>query len=409
MFSSDSWQEIFQTIKKNKLRTFLSGFTVSLGIFIFIILLGFGNGLTNSFNEFFVDDATNTFFIFPGKTSVPYKGYKANRLIQFKNDDLADIQQNFRFYLEYISPRVFRNANVIYKNKSNSYSFRGVGPSHQFSEKTIIMKGRYIDDEDVKNKTKYAVIGRLVEKDLFGNESALGKYININNTAYKVTGVFQDEGGDNEERNIFVPYTTIQLTEKNTDKIDQIVLAFKPELGYSGAVIFEEKLTAFLKEKHHISSADENGIFIRNIANDLNDNQQFAIILKIIVSFVGIGTLIAGVIGISNIMVFVVKERTKELGVRKALGATPFNIIAMILQESVFITIIAGYVGLFSGILVLQFIGISLENYFIKNPFIDMGTAIFSTILLILCGALAGYVPAKKAANIKPIVALRDE
>ena len=409
MFSRDSWQEIFQTIKKNKLRTFLSGFTVSLGIFIFIILLGFGNGLTNSFNEFFVDDATNTFFIFPGKTSVPYKGYKANRLIQFKNDDLADIQQNFRFYLEYISPRVFRNANVIYKNKSNSYSFRGVGPSHQFSEKTIIMKGRYIDDEDVKNKTKYAVIGRLVEKDLFGNESALGKYININNTAYKVTGVFQDEGGDNEERNIFVPYTTIQLAEKNTDKIDQIVLAFKPELGYSGAVIFEEKLTAFLKEKHHISSVDENGVFIRNIANDLNDNQQFAIILKIIVSFVGIGTLIAGVIGISNIMVFVVKERTKELGVRKALGATPFNIIAMILQESVFITIIAGYVGLFSGILVLQFIGISLENYFIKNPFIDMGTAIFSTILLILCGALAGYVPAKKAANIKPIVALRDE
>lgn len=409
MFSSDSWQEIFQTIKKNKLRTFLSGFTVSLGIFIFIILLGFGNGLTNSFNEFFVDDATNTFFIFPGKTSVPYKGYKANRLIQFKNDDLADIQQNFRFYLEYISPRVFRNANVIYKNKSNSYSFRGVGPSHQFSEKTIIMKGRYIDDEDVKNKTKYAVIGRLVEKDLFGNESALGKYININNTAYKVTGVFQDEGGDNEERNIFVPYTTIQLAEKNTDKIDQIVLAFKPELGYSGAVIFEEKLTTFLKEKHHISSADENGIFIRNIANDLNSNQQFATVLKIIVSFVGIGTLIAGVIGISNIMVFVVKERTKELGVRKALGATPFNIIAMILQESVFITIIAGYVGLFSGILVLQFIGISLENYFIKNPFIDMGTAIFSTILLILCGALAGYVPAKKAANIKPIVALRDE
>jgi putative ABC transport system permease protein len=409
MFSSDSWQEIFQTIKKNKLRTFLSGFTVSLGIFIFIILLGFGNGLTNSFNEFFIDDATNTFFIFPGKTSLPHKGYKANRFIQFKNDDLTDIQQNFRFYLEYISPRVFRNANVIYKNKSNSYSFRGVGPSHQFSEKTIIMKGRFINEEDVKNKTKYAVIGRLVEKDLFGNESALGNYININNTAYKVTGVFQDEGGDNEERNIFVPYTTIQLAEKNTDKIDQIVLAFKPELGYSGAVIFEEKLTAFLKEKHHIASTDENGIFIRNIANDLNNNQQFATVLKIIVSFVGIGTLIAGVIGISNIMVFVVKERTKELGVRKALGATPFSIIAMILQESVFITIIAGYVGLFSGILVLQFIGISLENYFIKNPFIDMGTAVFSTILLILCGALAGYVPAKKAANIKPIVALRDE
>lgn len=409
MFSRDSWQEIFQTIKKNKLRTFLSGFTVSLGIFIFIILLGFGNGLTNSFNEFFLDDATNVFFIYPGKTSMPYKGLKANRNVQFKNDDLKDIQQNFKFYLEYITPRVFRNGNVIYKNKSNFYSYRGVAPSHQFSEKTIMMKGRYINQEDIKNKTKYAVIGRLVEKDLFGNENAVGNYITINNSAYKVTGVFQDEGGDNEERNIFIPYTTLQLSEKNTDKIDQIVLAFKPELGYSGAMIFEEKLTSFLKEKHKIASADENGMFIRNIADNLNDNQQFASVLKIIVSFVGIGTLLAGVIGISNIMVFVVKERTKELGVRKALGASPFSIISMILQESIFITTIAGYVGLFAGMLVLKFIGVSLEDYFIKDPFIDMGTAIFATILLILFGALAGYVPAKRAANIKPIVALRDE
>ena len=409
MFSSDSWQEIFQTIKKNKLRTFLSGFTISLGIFIFIILLGFGNGLTNSFNEFFLDDATNTFFIFPGKTSMPYKGYKANRNIQFKNDDLADIQQNFRFYLQYISPRLFRNANVIYKNKSNSYSFRGVAPAHQFSEKTIIMKGRFIDEEDIKNKTKYAVIGRLVEQDLFGHESAIDKYITINNNAYKVIGVFQDEGGDNEERNIFVPFTTVQLAEKNTDNIDQIVLAFNPEIGYAGAMIFQEKLTTFLKEKHSIASADESGMFIRNVADDMNNNQQFGIILKIIVTFVGIGTLLAGVIGISNIMVFVVKERTKELGVRKALGASPFSIIAMILQESIFITTIAGYVGLIGGIIVLNFIGDSLKNYFIKDPYIDLGTALFATIVLILFGAIAGYVPAKRAANIKPIVALRDE
>lgn len=409
MFSSDSWQEIFQTIKKNKLRTFLSGFTISLGIFIFIILLGFGNGLTNSFNEFFLDDATNTFFIFPGKTSLPYKGYKANRTIQFKNDDLTDIQQNFRFYLQYISPRLFRNANVIYKNKSNSYSYRGVAPAHQFPEKTIMMKGRYINEEDIKNKTKYTVIGRLVEQDLFGYESAIDKYITINNNAYKVIGVFQDEGGDNEERNIFVPFTTVQLAEKNTDNIDQIVLAFKPEIGYAGAIIFQEKLTNFLKEKHSIASEDESGMFIRNVADEMNNNQQFGIILKIIVTFVGIGTLLAGVIGISNIMVFVVKERTKELGVRKALGASPFSIIAMILQESIFITTIAGYVGLIGGIIVLNFIGDSLKDYFIKDPYIDLGTALFATIILILFGAIAGYVPAKRAANIKPIVALRDE
>ncbi|NCP45254.1 MAG: FtsX-like permease family protein, partial [Flavobacteriales bacterium] len=227
--------------------------------------------------------------------------------------------------------------------------------------------------------------------------------------AYKIVGTFQDAGGDREERYVYLPYTTIQLNEKNTDKIDQIVLAFKPELGYAGAMIFEEKLTKFLKEKHSISPTDESGFFIRNVADNLNKNMQYADILKLIVSFVGIGTLIAGVIGISNIMVFVVKERTKELGIRKALGATPFSIVAMILQESVFITIIAGYVGMIAGVFVLRFVGDSLENYFILNPFIDTGTAIFSTIILIIFGAIAGYVPAKRAARIQPIVALRDE
>ena len=387
----------------------MSGFTVSLGIFIFIILLGLGNGLKNSFNEFFLDDATNTFFFFPGTTSVPYKGFKANRGIQFKNDDIKDIKQNFPFFLEYISPILFRAGTISYKNKSNNYSYRGVAPVYQFAEQTIMMQGRFINEEDVKNKAKYAVIGRLVAKDLFGSEQAIGKYIIIQNTAYKIVGTFQDAGGDREERYVYLPYTTIQLNEKNTDKIDQIVLAFKPELGYAGAMIFEEKLTKFLKEKHSISPTDENGFFIRNVADNLNKNMQYADILKLIVSFVGIGTLIAGVIGISNIMVFVVKERTKELGIRKALGATPFSIVAMILQESVFITIIAGYVGMIAGVFVLRFVGDSLENYFILNPFIDTGTAIFSTIILIIFGAIAGYVPAKRAARIQPIVALRDE
>ena len=308
MFSSDNWQEIFQTIKKNKLRTFLSGFTITLGLLIFITLLGLGNGLKNSFNQFFMDDATNTMFIFPGRTSIPYKGYNVNRTIQFKNDDLTDIQKNFPFYLEYITPRIFRNGTVTFNNESNSYSYVGVSPAHQISEKTIMMKGRYLNDLDVKEKTKYAVIGRLVEKDLFKDRNALGEHVIINNTAYKVIGVFQDEGGDNEERRIYIPYTTLQLIEKNTDDINQIVLAYKPELGYAGAMIFEEKLTKFLKEKHEIAPDDQSGVFIRNIADNMNDNQQLSGVLTLIVTFVGIGTLIAGVIGISNIMVFVIKE-----------------------------------------------------------------------------------------------------
>ena len=409
MFNRDRWQEIFETIRKNKLRTFLSGFTVALGIFIFIILFGFGNGLKNTFKEFFLDDATNTIFLFPGRTSEPYQGFKANRRIEFDNSDLADIKENFPFFLEYITPRISRSAVVKYKNEFDNYSTRGVGPAHQFAEKTIIMKGRYINASDIKNKTKYAVIGRLVARDLFKKEDPIGKFIDIGNSVFKVVGVFQDDGGDNEERFIYIPYTTRQLLEKSNDKIDEIILAFKPQLGHAGSLGFEKKLRTFLKQKKSIAPSDANGIYIRNVADDLKRNQSFASVLQIIVTFVGLGTLIAGIIGISNIMVFVVKERTKELGIRKALGATPKSVIQMILQESIFITTLSGFIGMLIGVLILDNLGETLEDFFIKNPFIDLSTAIGSTLVLIIFGAIAGYIPAKRAASIKPIVALRDE
>ncbi len=409
MFSRDNWKEIFQTIQKNKLRTFLSGFTVALGIFIFVVLFGFGNGLINTFDEFFGDDATNVFFVFPGRTTKPYKGYKANRQIEFENSDLADIEKNFPMFLEYTTPRISRSSLVKYKNESNNYSNRAVGPAHQYAEKTIMMKGRYINEADVTNRTKYAVIGRLVEKDLFGSDNSIGNYIDIGGSAFMVIGVFQDEGGDNEERTIYLPYTTRQLIEKNTDKIDQIIVGFRPEIGYVGAMAFDRSLTRFIKDKKNINPDDESGIFIRNIADQLKQNQQFARVLQIIVAFVAFGTIIAGIIGISNIMVFVVKERTKELGIRKALGATPKSVISTILLESVFITTISGFIGMILGIAILGSLGDTLKDYFITNPFINLTMAISATIVLILFGALAGYLPAKRAADIKPIVALRDE
>ena len=189
MFSIDTWKEIFETIQKNKLRTFLSGFTVAIGIFIFVVLYGFGNGLTNTFTKFFGDDATNVFFIFPGRTSVPYAGYKANRRIEFDNSDLEDIEKNFAMFIDYVTPRVFGNGLVKYKNESNNYGTRAVGPAHQYNEKTIMMKGRYLNADDIKNKTKYAVIGRLVEQDLFGVANSMGEYIDVAGSMFKVIGV----------------------------------------------------------------------------------------------------------------------------------------------------------------------------------------------------------------------------
>ena len=409
MWNRDRWQEMFYTLRKNKLRTALSGFTVALGIFIFVLLFGFGNGLKNSFEEFFLDDSTNTIWLRPGKTEKPYRGFKAKRRIIFKNDDLTDIQQNFPFFIEYITPRISRNDLVKRGKESNNYTVRGVAPGHQYAEKTIITNGRYINEADVKNKTKFATIGRLVEKDLFSNKSSLGHQIDVGGVSFKVVGVFKDEGGDNEERHIFIPYTTQQRLEKSNDRVDRIIVAFRPELGHAGALALEKKLNTFMRKKHNIAPNDRSGIYVRNVAADLKETQQFASVLQLIVTFVGLGTLLAGIIGISNIMVFVVKERTKELGIRKAIGATPKSVVGMILHESVFITTIAGYAGLLAGVGTLALIGDSLEEFFIINPYISTGTAVAATITLILFGAIAGYIPARRAAKIKPIVALRDE
>jgi putative ABC transport system permease protein len=411
MFSRDTWFEIFSTVRKNKLRTFLSGFTVALGIFIFIVLFGFGNGLKNQFKEFFLDDATNVLTIFPSKTSKPYKGFKTNRQIEFKNDDIIDLEKNFKFFLENISPRITRYAQSSFKLESNNYRTVGVSPSYIYFEKHVLMKGRYINNDDVTSKKKYAVIGRLVAQDLFGTDvDPLGKYINIDSSNFKIIGIFKDSGGDNEERVIVMPYTTRQLLEKSNDKINQILVSFRPELGYIGAVAFEDKIRNFFEVKKSIDPSDPRGIFIRNVAKDLKNNQTFSSVLQYIVTFVGLGTLLAGIIGISNIMVFVVKERTKELGVRKALGASPNAIVGTILLESIFITTLFGYIGMIFGVVLLNNMGSSLaEDYFIKNPYVDSYTAIFSTIILIIFGAIAGYIPAKRASKISPIEAMRDE
>ena len=409
MFSRDNWKEIFQTIQKNKLRTFLSGFTVALGIFIFVSLFGLGNGLKNTFREFFGDDATNVIYLYPGRTSMPYKGYKSGRTIEFDNSDINDIEKNFALFLQYVTPRISRQDTVKYRNESNNYSVQGVAPSNQIAESTIMMKGRYMNDIDVKNKYKYAVLGRLVEEDLFGGKNALGKYIDVGGSSFKVIGVFQDDGGDDEERIIYIPYTTQQLIEMNNDNVNQLVVGFRPEIGYEGAMAFDASLDKFMREKKFINPADENGIYVRNVAEQLKQNQQLGMVLQLIVSFVAFGTIIAGIIGISNIMVFVVKERTKELGVRKALGATPRSVISTILLESIFITTVFGFIGMLTGIAVLSALGETLEDYFIKNPYIDTPVAVFATIALIVFGAIAGYVPARRAAKIKPIVALRDD
>ena len=410
MFDLDRWREIFQAIGKNKLRTALSGFTISFAILLFTLLFGVGNGLKHTFEDQFKDDANNAIFVNSGRTTKAYKGLQSGRRIQFKNEDFNFIKEESGGKLQFISARIYKNLQVTYKNEQNNYSVRAVHPDHQYLEKTIIDEGRYINNLDLNNKSKIVVIGRLVKEDLFGNRNALGKRINVAGISYKVIGIFSDDGGDNEERIIYMPFSTAQSIYGNNDYLDQVNLTYNPVLNLEEAISFGNMLLKKMKVKHDVAPRDQGAIRVGNMAEANKSVNQLMGVLNIIILFIGIGTLVAGIIGISNIMVYIVKERTKELGIRKALGATPKSIVGMIMMESIFVTAIAGYSGLMIGVFALKAIGDSLEkNYFILNPSVETYVVVGATIVLIIAGTIAGYIPAKRAASIKPIVALNDE
>ncbi len=410
MFDLDRWREIIQTLSKNKLRTALSGFTIAFAILLFTLLFGIGNGLKHFFENEFAGDATNSVYIFGGNTTKPYKGLQSGRKVQFKNDDTKFINEKFEDKIEFFSPNIERNGVMtIYKGNQNRYTVRGVYPDYQPLESAVIEKGRFLSFLDLKRKSKVVAIGRLVEEDLFGARSALGKAINLDGISYKVIGVFSDPGGDNDERFIYTPFSTAQGMYRDNDELDKFGLTYSPELSIDEALAFTNLLTRMLKEKHSVDPRDQGAVRVFNYAEGTKNVQQFIMVLNVIILFIGIGTLIAGVIGISNIMVYIVKERTKELGIRKALGATPGSIISMIMQESIFVTAIAGYFGLMLGVFVLKGIGDSLEKYFIINPSVETYVVVGATIVLVISGTIAGYIPATRAARIKPIVALNDE
>jgi putative ABC transport system permease protein len=393
----------------NRTRSVLSGFTVAFAILLFTILFGIANGLNNTFAEAFADDANNSIFIQSGTTTKANKGFQAGRQIQFKNNDFDYIKEEYGDKVQYITSRIYLNVNASFRNEKDSYSVRAVHPDHQFLENTKIKEGRYINQLDIDNKSKVVVIGRLVDEDLFLKTTALGKYISLNGLQYKVVGIFEDDGGDNEERLIYMPVSTAQRVYGNNDYIDQINLTYNPEMNYDKAISFSNSLTRDLKDRFDVASNDQRAIRVRNLANETKTVNQMTFGLGIIIIVIGFGTLIAGIVGVSNIMIFIVKERTKEIGIRKALGASPKSIISIILTESVLITAIAGYVGLLIGMGVLELVGPSLETYFIKDPSVSTSLVFGATITLIVAGAIAGYLPAKKASQIKPIVALRDD
>lgn len=409
MFDIDLWREIVQSINKNRTRSILSGFTVAFAILLFTILFGLANGLNNTFSEAFVDDAANAVFIRSGRTTKAHKGLQAGRRIQFKNQDFDYIKTDFEPSIEFITARIYRNVAASYKNEKDNYTVRAVHPDHQYLEKTKVTQGRYINQRDMDMRTKSIVIGDLVRQDLFLKENPIGKYVNLSGIAYQVVGAYKDDGGDNEERIIYMPLSTAQQIYGNNDYVDQINLTYDPKMNYDQAIDFGLDLEKKLKERFTVAKNDQRAIRVFNMAMQNKGINQMTSVLGILILIIGMGTLIAGIVGISNIMIFIVKERTKEIGIRKAIGASPRAIISIILIESVVVTTIAGYVGLLVGVGILEWASPSLKTYFITDPSVSRSLVIAATITLISAGALAGYIPAKKASKIKPIVALRDD
>lgn len=409
MFDLDLWREIFQSINKNRTRSVLSGFTVAFAILLFTILFGIANGLKNTFNDAFGTDANNSIVIFPGQTTKAYKGLQAGRQIQFKNDDYDFILDEFGDKVQYITSKVNRNVTAYFEGEKNDYQLRAVHPEYMFIENNVVKEGRYINQNDLKNKTKVAVIGNVVNNELFAKTNAIGKYITLSGIPFKVVGIFTDDEGDNEERVVYIPITTAQFLFGNNDFIDFMHLTYNPKMNSDEALSFGTAITKSLKKRFLVANSDQRAIRVQNMAQGTKQVDMLTFGLTVIILVIGLGTLIAGIVGVSNIMIFIVKERTKEIGIRKALGASPKSIVSIILIESIFITAIAGYFGLLIGVGVLELVGPSLKEYFITNPGVNNSLVIGATITLILAGAIAGYFPAKKASKIKPIVALRND
>ncbi len=406
----DAWQEILDTVRKNKLRTILTGFSVAWGILMLVVLLGSGQGLSRGVEYGFRDDATNSIWVRSGQTSVPYQGLRPGRTVQFTNDDYDAIRGGVKG-VEHITSRFFIRGNltVVYRGFSSSFDVRAVHPDHEFLEKTIITEGRFLNPFDITDHRKVAVIGERVSAQLFKGRKALGEYIDIKGVPFRVVGIFTDEGGESEQEKIYLPISTAQRTFSGANRVAMMMMTVG-DASVDESKAIAEDLKQRIAERHDFDPNDARAVFISNAVVQF---QRFVNLMGGIRAFVwviGIGTLLAGVVGVSNIMMIAVKERTKEIGIRKALGATPFSVLSLVLKEAILVTGVSGYFGLVAGVALLEAMSKGLgESDFFRNPEVDIGVAISATVLLIVAGAAAGFIPARRAAAIRPVEALRDE
>ncbi|MEM9824580.1 MAG: ABC transporter permease [Bacteroidota bacterium] len=414
MFDLDRWQEIMNTIQKHKLRTFLTALGVFWGIFMLVFLMGAGKGLENGVMGLFGSHAKNSVYMGGSFTTKPYMGLQPGRNIQLKNSDIAAIKAQFGDKIAYLAPRLWMpSGEVIRGDKKGAFDVRGDMPDLVHIDALTVAEGRFLNDLDIENKRKIAIVGKRVVEVLFEKgEQVIGEYIKVQNVEYRIAGIMHSNrrGNDaiDDEKTIFLPLTTVQQMTNRPDRIGWFVCSMKPNFG---AAEVEHGVKALLKKRHKVAPDDRQGIWSDNVEEEFGEIMGLFAGIRFLVWFVGIGSLLAGIIGVGNIMLITVKERTKEIGVRKALGATPSSIISMILMESVFLTTIAGYLGLVCGTLIVYLLnlGVGEGAEFYANPEVDFRIGVIALLILIISGAITGLIPAMQAASINPVIALKDE
>lgn len=416
MFDLDKWNEIYSTIKKHKMRTMLTCFGVFWGIFMLVVMLGASKGFENGVISSF-DIAANSVFVWSNKTSEAYKGLQPGRFIRFKTDDVEALRTQIP-ELGVIAPRNILGGTYTVNRKTKNSSFEVFGdyPDFYKVKPMTILEGRFINDKDLAERRKVAVIGEQVVRELFTkDEKPVGQYISIKGIYFQVVGVFRTKGSGEDvmqdSKTVFLPHRTMQSCFNQGNDI--YWFAFLPKDGIP-AFIIEKRVKEVLAERHSVAPTDLKAFGSANVEEEYKKIQGLMMGIAGFSWIVSFGTILAGVIGVSNIMLIVVKERTKEIGVRKALGATPWSIISLILQESIVITGFAGYIGLLAGVGLVEGVNQLLkafdaESDFFANPEVNTTVAVSALIFLVIVGAFAGLIPAMKAAKVNPVVALKDE
>jgi len=411
IFDPDTWQEIYGSIRKNKLRASITIIGVMWGIFLLIVLLGAAKGMENNFNKIFGNFATNSVFVWAQSTSMPFKGFQEGKGIRLKLTDADHIMSEIEG-LEFVVPRHQRQSQAENKFKVGTFGIYGDYPELDLVEKKDMMKGRFINHNDIEEKKKICVIEEEIFKQLFDkDENPIGQYIKINDVNYMVVGMYKQGqlrmGGP--QGAIHIPFTTFQQVYNTGDTMGWMMITGKP--GFEIKQI-EADVKLLLKTLHKVHPKDNRAFGSFNLGNEIKKFTGFLTGMQFLTWFVGIATLIAGVFAIGNILLITVKERTKEIGIRRALGAKPWEIKRHIMLESVFLTSIAGALGIIFGGLVLMLIDTTLgqgDDAALTNPTVDIPVILISVSILILLGTLIGLIPAQVAVSIKPIDALRDE